>query len=327
MKILSTFTAGLATVFYPTMAMAVDWNMPTPFTDVVFQTQNIRLFAEDVKRLTDGNFNITVHSGNSLFGHGEIRDAVRQGVVPIGEILMSNLTNENPIFGIDTIPFLVNNYEQSDTLWEVTRPSIEEKFLDQGLTILFSVPFPGNGIYTIEKVDDISSFRGLSMRAYSPITEQLAAGLGAVPVQIDSGDISTAFNTGRINAMVTSSSTGAEAQAWEFVNHFIDAQAWFPRNVVFVNTAALNALPEEHRDAILTAAEEAQARGRAMSQEDDSKNKERLTQNGIEISLPNETMKDNFSEIGTAILNSWMDTAGQDDSGIIEDYFDAISNK
>jgi len=116
------------------------WDMPTPYGDTVFHTQNINEFAEDVRAATDGQLDITVHSAGSLFGHPEIKDAVRRGLAPIGEILLSRLANENPVFEADSIPFLADSYADAGALWEASRPAVEALLAEQGLTLLYAVP-------------------------------------------------------------------------------------------------------------------------------------------------------------------------------------------
>ena len=101
---------------------------------------------------TDGELEITVHSAGSLFAHPEIKDAVRRGLAPIGETLMSRLENEDPLFGIDSVPFLAASYDDAQALWDASRPAIEERLSEQGLTLLFAVPWPGQSLYTQEPV-------------------------------------------------------------------------------------------------------------------------------------------------------------------------------
>src|SRR6056297_2209197 len=80
-----------------TTQAATEWDMPTPYGDRTFHTVNIREFTEDVREATEGELDITVHSNGSLIGHAEIKNSVRRGIVPIGELIMSRLANENPI--------------------------------------------------------------------------------------------------------------------------------------------------------------------------------------------------------------------------------------
>jgi TRAP-type C4-dicarboxylate transport system substrate-binding protein len=308
MRIISaSFAAMLAAA--PALAQTA-WDMPTPYGDGIFHTQNIRQFAEDVAERSGGGLTITVHSANSLFGHAEIKDAVRDGLVPIGEILLSRLANEDPIFALDSIPFLASSYDEAEALWEASRDAVSERLAEQGLTLLYAVPWPGQSLYLRQEVTEPDQMQGLSFRAYNVATERLAELLGAVPTQVEETDIPTAFSTGRVEAMITSPSTGANAQAWDFVSHYIDTQAWLPKNIVFVNTDAFEGLPEEEREALLAAAEEAETRGWEMSREETAEKIAALEEGGMTIMQPSDALAERLQEIGETMTAEWEETAG-----------------
>ncbi|CAN5778709.1 TRAP transporter substrate-binding protein DctP [soil metagenome] len=312
--------ACLAAVLAASPALAQNWDMPTPYADAIFHTQNIAQFVEDVAEATGGSLTITVHSANSLFGHAEIKDAVRDGLVPIGEILLSRLANEDPVFGVDSIPFLASSYEEAEALWAASREAVSDRLAEEGLTVLYAVPWPGQSLYLGEEVPDPAQMQGLSFRAYNVATERLAELLGAVPTQVEEGDIPTAFSTGRVEAMITSPSTGANAQAWDFLSHYIDTQAWLPKNVVLVNSEAFGALTEEERAALIEAAEAAEARGWQMSQEETAEKIAELEAGGISVSQPSEAMAARLAEIGETMTEEWVQEAGEAGVAIIADY-------
>jgi TRAP-type C4-dicarboxylate transport system substrate-binding protein len=263
---------------------------------------------------------ITIHSGNSLFGHAEIKDAVRQQLVPIGEILLSRLANDDPIFGLDSIPFLAASYDEAEALWAASRPAVEEKLAAEGLTVLYAVPWPGQSLYLRQEVTDPAQMEGLSFRAYNVATERLAELLGATPTQVEEGDIPTAFSTGRVEAMITSPSTGANARAWDFVSHYIDTQAWLPKNIVFVNTAAFEALPEDQQAAIMEAAAAAEARGWEMSRAETDEKIAALVEGGMQVSQPSEALSAKLAEIGETMTAEWLEQAGAEGQAVIDAY-------
>ena len=306
----------------PALAQGQNWDMPTPYGDGIFHTQNIMQFADELREATDGALDITVHSANSLFGHAEIRDVVRQGVVPIGEILLSRLANENPAFGVDSIPFLAASYDDAAALWEASRPTIEELFEAEGLTVLFSVPWPGQSLFLRQPVEDPADMEGLSFRAYNVATERLAELLGATPTQVEEGDIPTAFSTGRVEAMITSPSTGANAQAWDFTSHYIDTQAWLPKNIVFVNSSALQALSEDDQAALMDAAAAAEARGWEMSMAETAEKIAALEAGGMEIMQPSKALAARLAEIGETMTAEWLEEAGETGQAIIDAFND-----
>ncbi len=62
------------------------------------------------KKATGGKLKILLHPNGSLLKANEIKRGVQTGQVQMGEILMSTLANENPIFGVDAVPFLATSY-------------------------------------------------------------------------------------------------------------------------------------------------------------------------------------------------------------------------
>lgn len=296
------------------------WDMPTPYADAVFHTQNIRAFADEVRELTGGSLDITVHSAGSLFGHAEIKDSVRRGLAPIGEILMSRLGNENPIFEVDSIPFLANNYGDSARLFVIAEDRIRELLAEQGLTLLYAVPWPGQSLFLRAPVTEPSELRGVTFRAYNTAMERMAGLLGMVPTQVEAGDIPTAFSTGRVAAMMTSPSTGVSSQAWDYTSHYIDVQAWLPYNIVFVNTRAFEALSEDERLALINASETARQRGLDMSIAETATQIAALEANGMVIMQPSEALSARLAEVGAEMAVVWEAQAGEAGAAILNEF-------
>lgn len=311
--------AGLMAVSLPVTA-EIHWDMPTPYGDNTFHTVNIRQFAEEVEAATQGELVITVHSAGSLIKHPEIKSVVRRGLVPIGELIMSRLGNEDPVFEVDAIPFLATSYKEASELWEASRPIIERKLDRQGLRLLFTVPWPPQGIYAEQELQTIDDLKGITLRAYNKMTERLARLAGAIPTQVEVPDIPTAFTTGRVDAMITSPTTGVDTKAWDYVSHFHDTRAWLPKNTVIVNQRAFARLDTQSQEAVLEAARQAQRRGWEMSQAETAENLEILRQNGMVIVEPGDALMQGLRKIGQTLTDEWLETAGAEGRAILEAY-------
>ena len=303
-----------------TAAGAASWDMPTPYGDATFHTQNISQFAADVAQATDGALEITVHSAGSLFPHGEIKNTVRSGQVPIGEFFLSRLVNEDAAYGLDSQPFLATSYEDAERLWQAQKPVVTALLAEQGLVPLFSVPWPAQGLYTNGEIATVDDLSGLRFRAYNAALEEFAALAGAAPVQVEVPDIPQAFATGQVEAMITSPSTGANSSAWDFVTHYTPIDAWIPKNIVVVNQRAFRRLPEDVRNAILAAAETAEARGWEMSKAEADEKTAVMAANGIVIAAPSEALQTGLGQIGAQMLENWKDDASGHALSILEIY-------
>lgn len=296
----------------------VKWNMATGYADGYFQTKNIREFTSEISKETKGEIEITVHSGASLFPSPEIFKAVRGGQAEMGELLMGNMGNEDPIYNVDNIPFLVDSYSSSKKLWEASRDIIKKKLDKAGVILLYAVPWPPQNFYTKVKFDDVSFFKGRKLRAYNAITSQMAVLLSAAPVTIQVPEIPQAFSTGIIDAMITSAATGVSSQSWDYVNYFTEVEAWMPKNMVFINKRIWRRLPLKNKNIILKAAERAEERGWRYSEASDKSDRETLAKNGITIIRPNSEVFADLEQVGKKMTDAWLKDTGREGESIIK---------
>ena len=294
------------------------WDMPTPYPDGNFHTKNARQFAEDVAKATAGKLQIQVHSNASLIKHPEIKRAVQTGQVPIGEVLISVLANESPLFAFDSIPFLANSYAKERTLWRAAQPYVEKRLDGQGVKLLYSVPWPPQGIYTKKEIHALSDLKGTKFRTYSPTTSRFAELIGAVPTTVQVPDVPQAFRTGLVDAMLTSGATGVDSQAWDYLQYYYDTQAFLPQNMVIVGKAALGKLDAGEQKAVLGAAKEAEARGWKTSETENEGYVRTMASHGIKIMKPSARLSSEFDTIGKKIADEWAAKAGAEGGAILK---------
>jgi len=312
--------AAVAVAAFAIPATAETWDMPTPYPDATFHTKNIHEFAKDIENATGGDLAIKVHSAGSLFKHPEISKAVRSGQVPAGEFFLSLLANDNPAFGADSLPFLATSYDEAMKLWEAQESVITELLDEQGLMPLYAVPWPPQGLYTTKEIASVDDLAGLKFRTYNATLEQFANLAGAAPTQVEVPDIPQAFSTGRVEAMITSPSTGVNSKAWDFLSHYTDIQAWIPKNIVVVNKRAFRRLDEETQQAVLDAAAAAETRGWEMSKAESAEMVEVLKENGITVVDPSDDLMTGLREIGAQMLESWTEDAGETGQQLLDAY-------
>ena len=320
MKRLQALIAAIAATAGVSASAQTKWDMPTPYPAANFHTENINQFAADVDKATGGKVKITVHSNASLFKAPEIKRAVQGGQAQMGEILISGYSNEDPIFGVDSVPFLAASYADAAKLWKASKKALDERFAKQGLMILYAVPWPPQGIYSSKPLASIADMKGLKMRTYNPYTSRIAELAGAQPVTIQVAELAQAFATGAVNANITSGATGFDTKAWEVVKNYYDTQAWLPKNVVFVNVQAFDALDKPSQQALLKAAADAEARGWKTSEEKNKWYLEQLAKNGMNVAQPSAQLKGDFRKIGDTMTAEWMKTAGADGQAIVDAY-------
>jgi len=315
------FAAAAAVALAAAPACAqIRWSLPSAYPAENFHSENLVAFAHDIADATGGKLAITVHPNAALFPAPAIKSAVRIGQAQMGEVLLSIHDAEDPIFGIDVVPFLAASYEEARKLWEASRPAIERRFAAQGLMVLFAVPWPPQGIFAKKEINQIADMRGLSWRVYNAGTQRIAQIVDAYPVTIQAADLRQALATGLINALMTSGATGYDSKMWEFMSYFYDAQAWIPKNIIFVNKAAFDQLDGPTQDALRKVAAATEARGWWRSQDKTKWYLDQLTANGMKVMPPSHALKTGLQEIGARLTSEWLAKAGPDGQAVIDIY-------
>jgi TRAP-type transport system periplasmic protein len=296
------------------------WDMPTPYSDGEFHTRNVRMFVEEVEKATGGKLQIQVHSNGSLIKHPDMLRAVSTGQVNIAEFLLGQFGNDEAVFNADNVPFLAAGYDAAWRLYEAQKPVLEKTLEKRNLKLLYSVAWPGQGIYAKEPLKSLDDLKGTKFRTYSPLTARLAELLGASPTVIQVPEVPQMFATGAVHAMITSSATGTSTKAWEFVKNYYKTSAMHPKNAVVVNQRAFGRLPKDQQDALVKAAAAAEKRGWEMSKAREKEGDETLAKNGMSVREPDAAMKARFEKIGQQMAQEWEKQAGADGQAILKAY-------
>jgi TRAP-type C4-dicarboxylate transport system substrate-binding protein len=311
-------TTSVATLAFGATAFAENWDMPMAYPANNYHTENAQIFVDAVSECTGGDLDITIHAGGSLFKGDEIKRAVQVGEAQIGERLLSAHANESAVFGYDSVPFLATSFEASDALRDAAKPTLNALLNEQNMTLLYSVPWPPQGLYFAQEVNSLADAEGLKFRAYNAATARVAELGGMVPTQIEAAELKQALATGVVQAFISSGSTGVDEKVWEDLTNFYDAKAWLPRNSIFVNSDAFAALPAASQDCLMSMAAEAETRGSAKAAELAGGFLETLAENGLTVSEPGAQLSEDLAAIGATMTEEWLAQAGDSGAAIVD---------
>ncbi|HEY7787901.1 MAG TPA: TRAP transporter substrate-binding protein, partial [Casimicrobiaceae bacterium] len=236
------------------------------------------------------------------------------------EILLVNFENEDPLYGIDGVPFLATSYGEAFKLYKAERKALEAKLAKQGMMLLYTVPWPPQGIFTNRTLKSAADMKGLKWRAYSAATSKIAELVGAQPVTVRAAEVSQALATGVIDSYMSSGATGYDSKTYEQLKHFYDTQAWLPKNAVIVNRSAFEALDKPTHAAVLKAAADAETRGWKLSEEKTGWYVDQLRQKGMTIDKPSEQLTADLRKVGNVMLAEWLRKTGPEGKKIIDQY-------
>lgn len=301
-------------------ASAEKWDMPMAYAATNFHSEVGAAFAQCVTDGTERELEIVTHPSGSLFGGAEIKRAVMTGQANIGERLMSAHQNENPLYGVDSIPFLVSSFDEHEKLWEIAEPYVADALAEDNLHYLYSVPWPPQGLYMNKPVSDISELKGVKFRSYSTATAQMAELTGMLPVQVEAAELSQALATGVAESFISSGATGYDRKVWEHLSNFYEVDAWLPRNAVFVNADAWDGLSDETKSVLEECGAAAASDGLAKSKDYTQFTLDGLKENGMTVERAGDTLMSELKAMGETMTAEWLETAGEEGKAIVDAY-------
>ena len=319
MKALVLLLAALAAA--PALHAQAQWKLATGYRAESFHTRNVVQFAQDVERATSGALRIEVHANNTLFKLGDIPQAVQDAKAEAGETIMTSLVPGMPIAGADAVPFVVRTYADARRMWDLQRPLIDGHFAQRGLKALYAVPWPPQGLFSTAPVKSAADFKGTRMRTYNPATVRIAELLGATPVDVPMVEVNQALAAGKLDSMITSALTGVENQVWGQIKQYYGINAWFPKNIVFVNQKAFDALPPPVRQAVTQAAAEAESRGWALSESISQESVGELQRKGIQVGRAPAELDAELKRLGERFSREWVQSVGNEANKIFIPYY------
>ena len=324
-KYLKFFTIMLAVLAFMMFSLSVNaevvkWDLPTVWSATNYQSRCLKIFADEVKEATDGQVEIILHYGGALGYKGpEMLSVVRDGLVPIGDVLKNAQTGEEKFFGITSLPFLAPGVVELRMLQFFTRP-VEDRIAEKhNQKILYQVPWPSRNVYTKKEISTLEDLKGLKIRTVSKEDTDLFTLLGASPIQMPWGEVVTSLATGVIDGVATSSASGVDGKFWEFTGY---ASRWnwhSSCDMVNVNLDAWNRLSPELQKIIETKARELEPQFWKLAVEENKEKEKILISEGIKVYDPNPELKKIFAKLSSQIWQDHMNEVPESIK-VIEDY-------
>ncbi len=297
------------------------WDLVSAYPAGNFHTENLAAFARAAEQASAGRLRITLHVDASLFKAPEIKRAVQGNEAQLGEILLAAYQNEWPVFGLDALPFLADSYAAARKLYQAQKPALQKKLGEQGLLLLYAVPWPPQGLYSKQPLATLADLKGSKWRAYSPSTARIAELIGAQPVTVQAAELPRAMASGVVESFMSSGATGYDSRTFEHIKHYYRMQAWLPKNALLVNKKAFEALDPPSRQGLLKAAAEAEQRGWQLSEASDGEYLGLLSRQGMQILEPSAALKDGLRRsVGAPMLQEWLEKAGAEGRAIVASY-------
>lgn len=299
--------AALAVACSATAAVAqTKWDLSTVWPDGNFHTQNAVRFADEVKKATGGAVEITVKAGGQLgFKGPEHLRAVRDGLVPMADILNIQQIGDEPMLGTEGVPFLAGSADELRVLHKYLRPEYEKIAARNNQKILYMVPWPTQYLHLKVKVDTLDGLKGIKIRVPDKGASDMLNAVGMSPVLIPWGETIPALASGAVAGVSTSSVSGVDGKFWEFLKYFYATNHVWSSQMMTVNLDSWKKLTPEQQKAIEDTAKRLEPEFWATSIKADKDSSDKLRAQGMELVAIPEKMMADFRAKTAGILDEY----------------------
>jgi len=307
-------------------AKPVEWVANSVWPPNNHQSVALQAFADKVKEATDGQVTLSVKTGGALGYKGpELLKVVRDGLVPVSDMLTSGVAGDEPLFGVVTLPFLVQNHEEAKLLNEIARPYFdkvaEEKW---GQKILYVSPWPAAGFWTKNEVKSLADMEGLKMRTYDKNGALVVEAADGTPYPLPFSEVYSSLATGVIDSVLTSTPTAVDAKFWEVLDYYVPVSVTQATDLVTVNLDEFNKLDAETQEKLINAGKEMEAKAWEDVAKLDAEKEALVNEKGITTLKPSQEFLDELSTVTEQIRQDWLKDAPPEAQEIVAKFKEEV---
>ncbi|GAK56115.1 C4-dicarboxylate transporter, substrate-binding protein [Candidatus Vecturithrix granuli] len=307
---------------------ATKWNANSVWPPNNHQSIGLIQFAEKVKERTNGELEIIVQTGGALgFKGPELLKAVRDGLVPLSDMLTSGVAGDEPIFTIPTLPFVSRSHEEAKLLSDISRPYFDKVAEKWNQKILYIAPWPAAGLWTKKEVKSVADMKGLKTRTYDKNGALVIEAAGGTPYALPFSEVYSSLATGLIDSVLTSTPTGVDGKFWEVLGFFERINITQATDLVTVNLKAFQKLDEATQNVLIEVGKEMETIMWDEVAELDKAKEAECNANGIvSLSVSDEFLTE-LSDITKQIRDEWYASAPEDAKKIYDEFLQAVGRQ
>jgi TRAP-type C4-dicarboxylate transport system substrate-binding protein len=304
----------------PAAVAQTKWNLPAAYPADNPHSENLVAFAKDVEAATAASSPSPSTPTPRCSRRPRSSARSQSGQAQMGEVLMSIHENEDPIFGIDVVPFLATSFRRLDEALQSLEAGGREEARRAGLKLLFMVPWAPQGVYAKKDINTIEDMKGLKWRSYNVGTARLGELLGMQSVTIQAAELPQALATGVVNSFMSSGGTGYDSARLGIADAFLRRPGLDPEGRDLRQQGRLRCPRQADPGSDPQGRSDRRERGWKMWQDKAGWYLEQLKAKGMKVQAPSPALAAGFKKAGETLTADWLKKAGADGQAIVDAY-------
>lgn len=285
-RMLKTAVAAAALVSTAALAHATELRLSHQWSNKDVRHQVAQIVADEVAA-ANVDLDIKIFGSKSLFKPREQYQPLSRGQLDMTVLPLSYAGGQQPAFNLTLMPGMVKNHDHAARLSNSPfMEALEAKMAEDDVMVLVHGYLAGGFVGKEKCITSPADVEGMQMRAAGKAFEQMLAGAGASIASMASSEIYNAMQTGVLDAANTSSSSFVSYRIYEQAACYTpagDVALWFMYQPLLMNKSTFEGLTEAQQNALLAAAEKAEAFYLEEAKKQDAASVEVFKNAGVEI--------------------------------------------
>jgi TRAP-type C4-dicarboxylate transport system substrate-binding protein len=272
----------------PVPAIAqVQWKMATEYPESNISGVGLTTFGKFVAANTRGYLTTVTAFDNAMkISSGEMLRAAQDHRLAGGDAFAGPLEASDPIFGLSTLPFVVQSVDSARAVNARARPLYERALAARRLKLLYITIWPSTGLWSDRPLTSVEDLHALSVRAYDYNSAEVMRTVAASAEYLPFNEAIAKVREHKLNAILTSGDGGAGRKLWDELRYFTPINYAIPVSIAFVRQDDFDALPKEVQDQVEAAASETEKSQIELLANRTAENYQRMRANGVSIDEP-----------------------------------------
>ena len=240
------------------------------------------------QQVSGGRVVLKLYAGGVAGDDADVVRKLRLGTLHAGLLATTGLADIDRSVLALQIPMLYADYDEADWVADKMTPALEAQFEAKGFVVLAWVD--GGWVHFFTKTpartpDELKSAKLFTWAGDDRYTELWkGAGFNAVP--LPATEISTALQTGLVNAMPTTPQVAAIMQWYNHAKYMTDVNWALLLGAIVIDKKTWEKIPADARPLILAATREAGRRLRTQTRAEEIESVEAMKKRGLNVVTP-----------------------------------------
>jgi TRAP-type C4-dicarboxylate transport system substrate-binding protein len=298
----------------------VIWRMTTEYPQNNISGIGIATFARLVSERTGGLISVAPAFDNVLkITSAEMPRAALDGRIEAGDAFSGPLSSLDPVFGLSTLPFIIQSAEAARAVNDRAHPLYEKALAAHGLKLLYVTIWPATGLWSDHALATSDDLAALALRTYDDSSTEVMHAAGANAQFLPMDKALAALKEHRLNALLTSGDGGVGRRLWEFLPHFTAINYAIPVSIAFVRSETFAALSAEMQQKVSAAASETEQSQLDLLAHRTAENYAHMRENGVTIVEPaSAALLATLRRAAERPVADWRSRAGRDAADIVD---------